>query len=105
MASSSDKSSGVVSTSSPSTPQADSTSIHMEARRSHSLLTESTPSADHLSETKHNQEVFESDDNYLEEETQLVWHKEFPCIFSNFSCISLVMKIEDCSTLFRVLSE
>ncbi|KAL7138636.1 hypothetical protein ABFS83_10G177300 [Erythranthe nasuta] len=69
-ASSSDKSSGIKSTSSPSTPQADG-NIHMEARHSLSLLTESTHSADRLSDTKHNKEVFEPEDNYSGEETQL----------------------------------
>ncbi|KAL0405035.1 UNVERIFIED_CONTAM: Kinesin-like protein KIN-7L, chloroplastic [Sesamum radiatum] len=70
LASSSDKSSGVKSTSSPSTPQADSTNIHMEARHSHSLL-ETAPSADSLADVKHNKEVFEPDDNYLGQETPL----------------------------------
>ncbi|KAG8371825.1 hypothetical protein BUALT_Bualt12G0003400 [Buddleja alternifolia] len=68
--SSSDKSSGVKSTSSPSTPQADSTNIHMEARHSHSLLTESTPS-DHLSDTRPNKEVLELEDSYSGQETPL----------------------------------
>ncbi|XP_073148904.1 kinesin-like protein KIN-7K, chloroplastic [Henckelia pumila] len=63
LASSSEKSSGVKSTSSPSTPQADSTNIHIEARQSHSFLTESTPSANHLSNSRH-YEVFEPEDNY-----------------------------------------
>ncbi|KAI3471517.1 hypothetical protein Pfo_028167 [Paulownia fortunei] len=72
LASSSDKSSGVKSTSSPSTPQADSTNIHMEARHSNSLLAESSPSADRLSDGKHNREVFEPEDNYLGQETPLV---------------------------------
>ncbi|KAL2225850.1 UNVERIFIED_CONTAM: Kinesin-like protein KIN-7D, chloroplastic [Sesamum indicum] len=71
VASSSDKSSGVKSTSSPSTPQADSTNTHMEARHSHSLL-ETTPSADSLADVKHNKEVFEPEDNYLGQETPLI---------------------------------
>ncbi|KAL0452934.1 UNVERIFIED_CONTAM: Kinesin-like protein KIN-7D, chloroplastic [Sesamum latifolium] len=70
LASSSDKSSGVISTSSPSTPQADSTNIHMEARHSHSLL-ETAPSTDSLGDVKHNKEVFEPEDNYLGQETPL----------------------------------
>ncbi|KAL0383790.1 UNVERIFIED_CONTAM: Kinesin-like protein KIN-7D, chloroplastic [Sesamum calycinum] len=70
LASSSDKSSGVKSTSSPSTPQADSRNIHMEARHSHSLL-ETAPSADSLADVKHNKEVFEPQDNYLGQETPL----------------------------------
>ncbi|KAK6149246.1 hypothetical protein DH2020_016771 [Rehmannia glutinosa] len=70
LASSSDKSSGVKSTSSPSTPQG-STSIHIDARHSNSLLTESNPSVDHLSDGKHNREVFEPEDDYLEEGTPL----------------------------------
>lgn len=70
LASSSDKSSGVKSTSIPSTPQADSMNIHMEARNSHSLQSDSTP-ADPMSDMKHNKEAFEPDDNYLVQEASL----------------------------------
>ncbi|KAL3841183.1 hypothetical protein ACJIZ3_025774 [Penstemon smallii] len=70
--SSSDRSSGIKSTSNPSTPQADSTNILMEAR--HSLLSEGTP-ADHLSDTRHSKEVLESEDNYLGQETPLTSEK------------------------------
>lgn len=69
LTSSSEKSSGVKSTSSPSTPQADSTNIHIDARPSHSFLTESTP-ANHLSNSRHF-EVFEPEDNYSGLETPL----------------------------------
>lgn len=71
LASSSDKSSGVKSASSPSTPQADSTNSHVEARHSHSLLSDNTP-ADHLSDVKHIKELFEPNDNYLGQETSPV---------------------------------
>ncbi|KAL8456271.1 hypothetical protein ACS0TY_034474 [Phlomoides rotata] len=70
LASSSDKSSGVKSTSSPSTPQADGINIHLEARQSHSLLSDNTP-ADHIADVKHNKEVFRPVDNYLGQETPL----------------------------------
>ncbi|KZV37919.1 hypothetical protein F511_12201 [Dorcoceras hygrometricum] len=70
LASSSEKSSGVKSTSSSSTPQADSSNIHIEARQSQSFLTESTPSANHLSNSRH-YEVFEPEDNYSGLETPL----------------------------------
>ncbi|XP_047960208.1 kinesin-like protein KIN-7K, chloroplastic [Salvia hispanica] len=70
LASSSDKSSGVKSTSSPSTPQADSTNSHMEARHSHSLPSDNTP-VDQISDMKHTEEVFEPDDTYLGQETSL----------------------------------
>ncbi|KAL3632389.1 Kinesin-like protein KIN-7D, chloroplastic [Castilleja foliolosa] len=70
LASSSDKSSGVKSTSSPSTPQG-STNIHMDARRSSSLLSESTPSADRLSDGKHIRELFEPEDGFLGEESPM----------------------------------
>ncbi|XP_073034429.1 kinesin-like protein KIN-7K, chloroplastic [Primulina eburnea] len=70
LVSSSEKSSGVKSTSSPSTPQADSTNIHIEARQSHSFLTESTPSANHLSNSRQ-YEMFEPEDNYSGLETPL----------------------------------
>ncbi|XP_073045805.1 LOW QUALITY PROTEIN: kinesin-like protein KIN-7K, chloroplastic [Primulina eburnea] len=70
LASSSEKSSGVKSTSSPSTPQADSTNIHIEARQPHSFLTESTPSANHLSYSRHF-ELFEPGDSYSGLQTPL----------------------------------
>lgn len=69
LASSSEKSSGVQSTSSPSTPQAVITNIQIEARQSHSFLTETTP-ANHLSNSIH-YEVFEPEDNYSGLETPL----------------------------------
>uniref|UniRef100_A0A5B6ZF27 Putative kinesin-related protein 4 n=1 Tax=Davidia involucrata TaxID=16924 RepID=A0A5B6ZF27_DAVIN len=66
--STSDKSSGVKSVSTPSTPQAESVNFHSESRHSHSLLTESTP-ADLLSEVRQDREVPE--DNFLGQETPL----------------------------------
>ncbi|KAL3534130.1 hypothetical protein ACH5RR_002591 [Cinchona calisaya] len=69
LTSTSDKSSGVKSTSTPSTPQAESVNIHMDSRLSHSLPTESTPSAEHLPEVRQDREVPE--DNFLGQETPL----------------------------------
>lgn len=66
----SDKSSGIKSVSIPSTPQAESVNLNAESRLSNSLLTDSTPSVDHLSEARHDREVPE--DNYLGGETPLV---------------------------------
>ncbi|KAL3533971.1 hypothetical protein ACH5RR_007492 [Cinchona calisaya] len=65
----SDKSSGVKSASTPSTPQAESVNIRMESRLSHSQPTESTPSAEHLPEARQDREVLE--DNFLGQETPL----------------------------------
>lgn len=65
----SDKSSGIKSVSIPSTPQAESVNLNAESRLSNSLLTDSTPSVDHLSEARHDREVPE--DNYLGGETPL----------------------------------
>lgn len=70
LTSTSDKSSGVKSTSTPSTPKAESVNIKMESRLSHSLPTESTPSEEHLPEARHDREVPE--DNLLGQETPLV---------------------------------
>lgn len=69
LTSTSDKSSGVKSISTPSTPQAESVNIRMESRLSHSLLTETTPSAEHLPEARQDREV--PDDNFLGQETPL----------------------------------
>ncbi|KAK6793811.1 hypothetical protein RDI58_007264 [Solanum bulbocastanum] len=66
LASTSDRSSGPKSTSTPSTPQAEN---HMESRNSHSIPTESTPSAEHLSDVRLDKEVPE--DNLLDPETPL----------------------------------
>ncbi|KAA8518315.1 hypothetical protein F0562_015802 [Nyssa sinensis] len=66
--STSDKSSGVKSVSTPSTPRAESINLHMDSRHSHSLLAESTP-ADLLSEARQDREVPE--DNFLGQETPL----------------------------------
>ncbi|KAL6522372.1 Kinesin-like protein KIN-7D, chloroplastic [Orobanche minor] len=68
--SSSDKSSGVKSTISPSTPQG-STNIHMDAGHSKSLLTESNPSVDRFSDGKHKRELFGPEDDFLGYETSL----------------------------------
>lgn len=70
MASTSDKSSGLKSNSTPSTPQAESVNVHME-----SLPTESTNSADHLSEARPDREL--PGDNFLGQETPLVRQFDF----------------------------
>ena len=66
----SDKSSGVKSNSTPSTPQAESMNFQAESRFSQSLLTESTPSAELLPEARQGNEVPE--DTYSGHETPLV---------------------------------
>lgn len=76
LASTSDRSSGLKSTSTPSTPQAEN---HMELRNSHSIPTESTPSAEHLSDVRLDNEV--SEDNLLDQETPLVWKLIFFAMF------------------------
>lgn len=70
LTSTSDRSSGIKSTSTPSTPQAESGNFHPESRLSHSLLTESSPSADLLSEAREDREV--GQENFLGQETPLV---------------------------------
>ena len=70
LTSSSEKSSGIKSMSTPSTPQAESNHFHTESRLSHSLLTESSPSVDPLSEARDDREIHE--DNFLGQETPLV---------------------------------
>ncbi|CAI9100965.1 OLC1v1038157C2 [Oldenlandia corymbosa var. corymbosa] len=60
---------GAKSTSTPSTPQAESVNIRMESRLSHSLPSESTPSAEHLPEAIHDREVQEG--NFSAQETPL----------------------------------
>lgn len=57
--------------STPSTPQAESGNLQTEARLSHSLLTESSPSADLLSDSREDREVH--GDNFLGQETPLVY--------------------------------
>ncbi|KAK9290950.1 hypothetical protein L1049_009130 [Liquidambar formosana] len=69
LTSTSDKSSGIKSISTPSTPQADSVNFHAESRLSHSLLSESSPSADLLIEARQDREVPE--DSFLGQETPL----------------------------------
>ncbi|KAF5938205.1 hypothetical protein HYC85_025711 [Camellia sinensis] len=68
LASNSDKSSGVKSISTPSTPQAESVNFQMESRISHSPLTENTR-ADLLSEARQHREG--PDDKFLGQETPL----------------------------------
>ncbi|KAL6986966.1 Kinesin-like protein KIN-7D, chloroplastic [Sarracenia purpurea var. burkii] len=68
LASPSDKSSGIKSMSTPSTPQAESINYQMESRHSQSLLTESTP-VDLLSEARQDREG--PDNNFLGQETPL----------------------------------
>lgn len=67
--STSDKSSGAKSISTPSTPKAESVNLHMESRLSHSIPTESTPSADLLLEARQDREIPE--DEFLRQETPL----------------------------------
>lgn len=69
LTSTSDKSSGIKSVSTPSTPQAESSNLQTEARLSHSLLTESSPSGDLLSDAREDREVH--GDNFLGQETPL----------------------------------
>ncbi|VVA38544.1 PREDICTED: kinesin [Prunus dulcis] len=73
LTSTSDRSSGIKSTSTPSTPQAESGNFHAESRLSHSLLTESSPSADLLSEAREDREV--GQENFLGQETPLTTTK------------------------------
>ncbi|KAL3569229.1 hypothetical protein D5086_029119 [Populus alba] len=65
--STSDKSSGVKSNGAPSTHQAENCNYYTESRLSNPLLTESSPSADLLSEVRQDREVPE--DNFLGQET------------------------------------
>ncbi|XP_062002662.1 kinesin-like protein KIN-7K, chloroplastic isoform X1 [Rosa rugosa] len=67
LTSTSDKSSGMKSTSQPSTPQAENINFHAESRLSHSLLTESSPSADLLIDAIEDREV--PQDKFLGQET------------------------------------
>lgn len=69
LASTSDKSSGVKSVSTPSTPQAESGNFLTESRHSQSLVTESSPPADILCESREDRDVRE--DNFLGQETPL----------------------------------
>lgn len=69
LASTSDKSSGVKSISTPSTPQAESGNFLTESRNSQSLVTESSPVADILCESREDRDVRE--DNFLGQETPL----------------------------------
>ncbi|CAK9151884.1 unnamed protein product [Ilex paraguariensis] len=69
LGSTSDKSSGVKSTSTPSTPHAESVNLHMDSIPSYSLLTESTLSTDLLSEAR--QDGPAPEDSFLEQETPL----------------------------------
>ncbi|XP_008241185.1 PREDICTED: kinesin-related protein 4 [Prunus mume] len=73
LTSTSDRSSGIKSTSTPSTPQAESGNFHAESRLSQSLLTESSPSGDLLSEAREDREV--GQENFLEQETPLTTTK------------------------------
>ncbi|KAL2480435.1 P-loop containing nucleoside triphosphate hydrolase superfamily protein [Abeliophyllum distichum] len=67
---SSDKSSGIKSTSIPSMSQAESTNIHMEASHPNSVLSETAPSAVHLSDARENGEVL-LEHEFLGQETPL----------------------------------
>ncbi|XP_038882617.1 kinesin-like protein KIN-7K, chloroplastic [Benincasa hispida] len=65
----SDRSSGMKSTSIPSTPRADQNNVPTESRLSHSLQTESSPSADLLSDAREEKEARE--ENIFDPETPL----------------------------------
>ncbi|KAK8593438.1 hypothetical protein V6N12_045519 [Hibiscus sabdariffa] len=65
----SDKSSGIKSNSTPSTPQAGSNNFHAESRLSQSIVTASSPTMDILLDAIHDREAPE--DNSLGEETPL----------------------------------
>ncbi|CAK9319389.1 unnamed protein product [Citrullus colocynthis] len=65
----SDRSSGIKSTSIPSTPRADQNNVLTESRLSHSLQTESSPSADLLSDAREEKEAHE--ENIFDPETPL----------------------------------
>lgn len=69
MTGTSDKSSGAKSTSTPSTPQAESGN-HVESRLSHSQPAESSPSAELASEAREDKYIHE--DSLLGQETPLV---------------------------------
>ncbi|TQD81109.1 hypothetical protein C1H46_033327 [Malus baccata] len=70
LTSTSDRSSGVKSTITPSTPQAESGNFHVESRLSHSALTENSPLADLLFEAREDKEVRQ--ENFLGRETPLI---------------------------------
>lgn len=65
----SDRSSGIKSTSIPSTPRTDQNNVPTESRLSHSLQTESSPSADLLSDAREEKEAHE--ENIFDPETPL----------------------------------
>ncbi|KAL4379213.1 hypothetical protein GQ457_02G024490 [Hibiscus cannabinus] len=65
----SDKSSGIKSNSTPSTPQAGSNNFHAESRFSQSIVTASSPTMDILLDARHDREAPE--DNSLGEDTPL----------------------------------
>lgn len=77
LTSTSDKSSGIKSTSTPSTPRAESINFRTESRLSQSLLTETSPSADLLSDARHDRGVPE--DSFLGQETPSVSLTLFSC--------------------------
>lgn len=72
LVSTSDKSSGVKSVSTPSTPKEENGNFQTELRHSHSLVTENSPSADLLSEIREDREAHEN--IFLGHETPLVSH-------------------------------
>ena len=76
-----EKSSGVKSSSTPSTPQADSVNFHAESRLSLSMHTEGTPSTELSPETQREREVPE--DHFSGGEAPLVRR-----IFLMLNCIS-----------------
>ncbi|KAL6138204.1 hypothetical protein ACLB2K_063489 [Fragaria x ananassa] len=75
LTSTSDKSSGMKSTSTPSTPQAENSNFHAELRLSHSVLTESSPSADLLTDVIEDTVV--AQDKFVGQETPMTSIKSF----------------------------
>lgn len=86
LTSTSERSSGMKSVSSSSTPQAESVNLHAESRLSHSLLTESSPSADLLTDVQQDRDVPE--DSYMGRETPLVCNLLFTVLV--LSCSSAI---------------
>lgn len=93
LTSTSDKSSGMKSTSTPSTPQAENSNFHAESRLSHSVLTESSPSADLLTDAIEDTAV--AQDKFIGQETPMVcnpfcWSATFyKCQYKNYVLLCL----------------
>lgn len=88
LTSTSDKSSGIKSNSTPSTPQAGSSNFQAESTHSQSPLTETSPPADILSEARQDREVPE--DSFLGQETPLVLE-----ILFSYSSLKYILQRQD----------